>query len=78
MNLRRKGYPPQSIRPRAAGGQAGWSAGLFFLLFLAVLLRGFIQLEIYRTTSLYLEDALAASNLASAVVDVEEYGISIS
>ncbi len=76
MNLRRKGYPPQSIRPRAAGGQAGWSIGLFFLLFLAVLLRGLIQLEIYRTTSLYLEDALAASNLASAVVDVEEYGIS--
>lgn len=76
MNSRKKGYPPQSTRPRAEGGQVGWSAGLFFLLFFAVLLRALMQLEIYRTTSLYLEDALAASNLASAVVDVEEYGIS--
>lgn len=50
--------------------------GLFFLLFLALSLRALLQLEQYRTLSLYLEDALAASNLASVVVDVEEYGIS--
>ncbi len=76
MNLRKKEYPLPSIRLKASRGQAGWSVGLFFLLFLAVFLRGFMELEIYRTTALYLEDALAASNLASAVVDVEEYGIS--
>ena len=76
MNLRKKEYPLQSIKPKASGGQTGWAAGMFFILFLAVFLRVFLQLEIYRTTSLYLEDALAASNLASAVADVEEYGIS--
>jgi len=57
-------------------GQVGWAVGLFLLLFLAVFLCGFQQIELYRTASLYLEDALAASNLASAVVDLEEYGIS--
>ena len=49
---------------------------MFFILFLAVLLRSFQQIEAYRSAALYLEDALALSNLASAVVDVEEYGIS--
>lgn len=59
-----------------SAGTTGWTVGLFFLLFLAVYLCAFLQLELYRTASLYLEDALAASNLASAVVDLEEYGIS--
>lgn len=76
MNLRKKGYPRQNIKPKASGGQVAWAAGMFFLLFLAIFLRVFLQLEVYRTTALYLEDALAASNLASAVIDVEEYGIS--
>ncbi len=76
MILRKRGYLRRSIRLRAASGQAGWSAGLFLLLFLAVFLQVCIQMEIYRTTALYLEDALAASGLASAVIDVEEYGIS--
>lgn len=76
MNLRKRGFLRQSIELKASGGQAGWSTGLFFLLFLAVSLRISLQLQTYRTISLYLEDALAASNLASAVVDVEEYGIS--
>lgn len=76
MILRKNEYPRRSISLGAASGQAGWSAGLFLLLFLAVFLQACIQLEIYRTTALYLEDALAASGLASAVIDVEEYGIS--
>jgi tetratricopeptide (TPR) repeat protein len=57
-----------------SSGQIGWSVGLFSLLFLAVFLCVLQQLERYRTASLYLEDALAASNLASAVVDLKEYG----
>lgn len=76
MNSQKNGLQRGSIRPKAAQGQVGWSAGLFLLLFLAVFLRSLMQLELYRAVSLYLEDALAASNLASAVVDVEEYGIS--
>ena len=35
-----------------------------------------MQMEVFRASSQYMEDALAASNLAAAVVDVEEYGIS--
>lgn len=50
--------------------------GLFFLLFLTILLCAELQLSVYQASGLYLEDALAASNLASAVIDVEEYGIS--
>ena len=79
MNLRKKECPLQSIKSAAMArepGTTGWTVGLFFLLFLAVYLCAFLQLELYRTASLYLEDALAASNLASAVVDLEEYGIS--
>lgn len=53
-----------------------WVTGLFFLLFLAILLCTQLQIEGYLSTALYLEDALAASNLASAVIDIQEYGIS--
>lgn len=51
-------------------------SGLFFSLFLAVLLVGFLQMEMVRSSSSYMEDALAASGLASALIDLEEYGIS--
>ncbi len=57
-------------------GQIQWTVGLFFLLFLGILLCFLLQLLRYHMTSIYLEDTLAASNLASAVVDLEEYGIS--
>lgn len=57
-------------------GQIEWVVGLFLLLFWGVILVTLLQVRSYRATSLYLEDALAASNLASAVIDVEEYGIS--
>ena len=72
MRLRRRGFP----RPSTESGQIGWIAGLFFTLFLGIFLYAMLQMDIYRSSSQYLEDALALSNLASAVVDVEEYGIS--
>ena len=72
MSLKRKKYPPLSTE----SGQVAWVTGLFFLLFLGILLCALLQMEAFRSSSRYLEDALALSNLASAVVDVEEYGIS--
>ncbi len=72
MKWKKKGFP----RPSTESGQTGWAAGLFFILFLGVFLCALLQMEIYRSSSQYLEDALALSNLASATVDVEEYGIS--
>lgn len=88
MALRRKKYPLLKISvstKRDAGerkqkeygrepGQIEWIAALFFLLFLGILLCSCLQILAYRASSLYLEDALAASNLASAVVNLEEYG----
>ncbi|MBQ4536130.1 MAG: hypothetical protein II994_00765 [Lachnospiraceae bacterium] len=49
--------------------------GLFFVLFLGLFLSCQLQLMQYRASSLYMEDALAASNLASAIIDLQEYGI---
>lgn len=86
MSLRKREYPRQNTKHAGQKlfihklckqeGQIQWTMGLFFLLFLGILLCSQLQLMQYYMTSLYLEDALAASNLASAVVDLEEYGIS--
>ena len=73
--MKRSGFPRQNIEETAAG-QLEWVTGLFFILFLGILLCGILQLDVFRASAAYLEDALAASNLASAVIDVEEYGIS--
>ena len=72
MNLKKKRFPP----PNTESGQVEWVTGLFYLLFLGVLLCAVLQIDIFRSSSRYMEDALALSNLASAVVNVEEYGIS--
>lgn len=66
----------ESLLRSTENGQIGWVMGLGFLLFLGIFLCVCIQLETYRASAQYLEDALAASNLAAAVVDIEEYGIS--
>ncbi len=77
MRLRKKEHPQPRIRGLAKeGGQVAWVTGLFFILFLGILLSCQLQLISYRASSLYLEDALAASNLASALIDIQEYGIS--
>jgi hypothetical protein len=79
------GYPLQNIKKRfsiskirlsAEKGQVEWVMGLYSILFMALMMCFELQIEAYRQTSLYMEDALAASNLASALMDVEEYGIS--
>lgn len=72
MDLKKKECLLQSTEK----GQIGWALGLWFMLFLGILLCALLQLEIFRASSQYMEDALAASNLAAAVIDVEEYGIS--
>lgn len=83
MFLRRKEYLQPKINIvfrmadgscRKESGQVEWVLGCSFLLFLAVLLITCLQINTYQASALYLEDALAASNLASAVIDLEEYG----
>ncbi len=46
---------------------------MMFLILLATILFGF-RISQYMVTAAGVEDALAASNLASAVIDLEEYG----
>ncbi len=62
--------PLQSTEP----GQIGWAVSLWFLLFLGVLLTCSLQMDVYRSAAVRLEDTLAASNLAAAIIDREEYG----
>lgn len=49
---------------------------LFFLLFGVIIVAYMMQMYQYNATRTFTEDALAMSNLASAVIDAEEYGIS--
>ena len=59
---------------KAESGQVSWVLGLFLILFLAILLYMQLQLAMYKASARYMEDALALSNLASAVIDIREYG----
>lgn len=79
MKYMKRGYLLPKIKKRkdrinAEQGQTSWVLGLFLVLFLTILLCMQLQLALYRASALYLEDALALSNLASAVIDIQEYG----
>lgn len=73
MYLKKKGCQRLNINARDRG-QAEWVVGLFFLLVLAILMNTLLTLASWRSAAGYLEDALAMSNLASALIDLEEYG----
>lgn len=73
MRLRKSGYPRRNINA-ADLGQAEYITGMYMVLVLGVLLCTQLQIASWRMTAMYLEDALAASNLASALIDTEEYG----
>lgn len=62
----------RSFRKRE--GKAELVTGMFLLVFLTLLLAVHMQLLQFFSTSIYMEDALAASNLASAIIDIQEYG----
>ncbi len=78
MKYTRREYLRQKIKTKMLDterGQVSWVFGLFLLLFLSILLCMQLQIALYRESAMYMEDALALSGLASAVIDVEEYGI---
>ena len=58
--MRKKGFLP----PKTETGQIHWVLSLFFCLFLGVFLCSFFQMESYKMSSAYLEDALAATRAA--------------
>lgn len=49
---------------------------VFFLILAVIIVACLMQLQQFNATKTFVEDSLAASNLASAVIDAEEYGIS--
>ncbi|MBR5248768.1 MAG: hypothetical protein IKV27_07510 [Lachnospiraceae bacterium] len=48
---------------------------IYMVVLLMILLSVQLQIQTFLATSTYMEDALAASNLASAVIDIQEYGM---
>lgn len=74
MVLRNCANPLRKISVKSDEGQIGFCVSLFFLLFLSVLLATQLQLEQVRASDAYLQDALAASGLACALIDIREYG----
>lgn len=56
-------------------GLVSWSVSLFVFVVMFLLIMCSLQLQEYDAVKIFTEDALAASNLASAVIDLEEYGI---
>ena len=56
-------------------GQIGICVGMFLCMIVLVAVLFQIKLLQYHAVSAFVEDSLAASNLASAVIDVEEYGM---
>lgn len=82
--MKKSGFPQRSIS-RAFYKKKGWIkekgsvqtvTAFYFMLFLGILLYTQFQIFSFRASGMYLEDALAASNLAAAVADIEEYGVS--
>lgn len=73
MNSKRYVCLQQSIKDKDSG-QVEWTIGLFWVLILAIVMYTNLQLASWQSASMYMEDALAASNLASALIDLEEYG----
>ena len=71
--MRREEFPQQNIKVKDRG-QVEWAMGIFIVLILGIMMYTQIQLAAWEAASDYLEDALAASNLAAALIDVEEYG----
>ena len=72
--MRKRGFLRQNTKACRDEGQVTLVTGLFFILFFSVLSVSFFQMEMIRSSSRYMEDALAASGLACALIDVREYG----
>ena len=55
-------------------GKVEIATGIFYLAIVIFLFYALYQTKVYHVVSAYMEDALATSNLASALIDIEKYG----
>lgn len=60
---------------RKSQGKIELITGMFFISFLLLMVSVHMQVMLFSITSYSMEDALAASNLASAIIDIQEYGL---
>lgn len=60
---------------RRRRGEIGTVMALFMTLFVVIIVAYELQIDSYRHTSDLVEDSLSSSNLAAAVIDIEQYGI---
>lgn len=71
---RKKEYQHLRIKQlKKQEGQISLVIGLFFTVMIGIFLCGTLQLMQFRVTGAYVEDALAASNLAAAIIDTQGY-----
>nr|AIF26457.1 hypothetical protein [uncultured bacterium fosmid pJB23D10] len=74
MRYRRKEHQRQSIKLlKKDEGKVVWVLGMFFIQLMIVIMVFEIELFKYRNLSDYIEDAIAASGLASALIDVDRF-----
>lgn len=64
----------KKLAVRKSKGKIELITGMFFISFLLLIISVHMQIMLFSITSYFMEDALAASNLASAIVDIQEYG----
>lgn len=68
----------KAAAPQKRKGYVGSITAVYYLIFLLAAAWAVMQVYMYHALGTYAEDALAASNLASAVIDIQEYGITHS
>lgn len=69
--LKRNGCRQQKIKN---SGKVDFFVGLFMVFVVSVVMLVCQQISYFMIAGAYVEDAIAASNLASAIIDVESYG----
>lgn len=75
LQWKKRECPPLRINVlKKRKGQIGICVGMFWCMIVLVVVLFQIKLLQYQAAGTFVEDSLAASNLASAVIDVREYG----
>jgi len=60
--------------PGKSRGQIEMAVGMFSIFMITLVMVAGLKVAQFMITGAYVEDALAASNLASALIDIEEFG----
>lgn len=64
----------EKVYQKRRQGEVGIIVSIYYAIFFVILMGVVLQLYAFRALSTHTEDALAASNLSAAVIDIKEYG----